>query len=38
MSLAEQFDFSVLNVTDAAVLRQHDGKDVLGSIFVLRHG
>lgn len=35
MSLIEQFDFSVLNVTEATVLRQHDGKDVLGSIFVL---
>ena len=35
ISLAEQFGFLILSTTEATVLRQHDGKDVLGSIFVL---
>lgn len=34
ISLAEQCGFLILNTTEATVLRQHDGKDVLGSIFV----
>ncbi|KAL7485843.1 hypothetical protein ACHAW6_011436 [Cyclotella cf. meneghiniana] len=34
-SLAEEFGFLSLNTTESTVLRQHDGRDVLGTIFVL---
>lgn len=35
MSLADQFGFIVLDKTEASILRQHGGKEVMGAIFVL---
>lgn len=35
LSLAEQFGFIVLNKTEASILRHHDGREVMGSIFIL---
>lgn len=34
-SLVEEFGFETLLSTESAVLRQHDGKDVLGALIVL---
>ncbi|KAL7544495.1 hypothetical protein ACHAWF_007881 [Thalassiosira exigua] len=34
-SLAEDFGFEILSCKESAVLRQHDGMDVLGALFVL---
>ena len=34
-SLAEEFGFETLLSTESTILRQHDGKDVVGSLIVL---